>query len=84
MPVKFTNPEVDNMYEALREKDGHIHIPAGKKTASNPEPKGYAGPLSGITPAAAEKAVKSGSNLLRLKGSNQSPASTNNASRDDE
>lgn len=62
MPVKFENSDVEAKYEACREKDGHVHVPAGKNPGS-----GYAGPLSKITLAAADKAAASGSNILKLK-----------------
>jgi hypothetical protein len=64
--VKFENPEVDAKYEACRETDGKVHIPAGKSKAGENK-VGYSGPLSKITPAAAEKALASGSNILKLK-----------------
>lgn len=65
MAVTFTNPDVAAAFEPLRENDGKIHIPAGKTNKG-----GYAGLLSGITLEAAQKAVASGSNLLKKKESN--------------
>jgi hypothetical protein len=64
--VKFENPEVEAKYEALRSEDGRVHIPAGKSVIGQ-KSVGYAGPLSKITPEAAEKALASGSNILKLK-----------------
>lgn len=60
--VQFTNADVAAKYEACRSVDGKIHVPAGKKPGS-----GYAGPLSQINLAAADKAFESGSNILKLK-----------------
>lgn len=67
--VKFENPEVDAKFEALRSVDGKVHIPSGK-TKPGEKSVGYAGPLSKITLEAAEKALASGSNLLKLKETN--------------
>lgn len=67
MAFEFENPEVAAKFQPARENDGKVHIPAGKKTAANPNPVGYAGPLSKISLAAAEKALASGSNILKLK-----------------
>lgn len=67
MSFDFTNPEVAAKYVPCREKDGKVHIPAGKKVIGKPAPVGYAGPLSKITLEAAEKAIASGSNLLKAK-----------------
>lgn len=67
MPVQFINEDVAAKFEACRENDGKIHIPAGKHKPGQPRPVGYAGPLSRITLAAAEKALASGSNILKLK-----------------
>ncbi len=71
--VKFENPEVEAKFESLRENDGKVHIPAGK---SKPGEKsvGYAGPLSKITLEAAEKALASGSNILKLREQAAAPA----------
>lgn len=66
MPVVFKNPDVADVFEACREADGKVHIPAGKAIPGVPS-IGYSGLLSGITRAAAIKAIKSGSNLLKLK-----------------
>ena len=67
--VEFKNPAVAEKYTPLRNKDGKVHIPAGKKTAPDKPGVGYAGLLSNITLAAADKAFVSGSNLLALKES---------------
>jgi hypothetical protein len=61
MPVEFKNPDVAAKYEALR-NDGPVHVPAGKNPGT-----GYAGPLSGITLVAADKAMASGINWFKLK-----------------
>lgn len=66
MGIVFKNPEVAAKYEALREKDGKVHIPGGSKIPGQ-ERTGFMGPLSLITLAAADKAYASGSNLLKLK-----------------
>jgi hypothetical protein len=65
--VQFTNTDVAAKYEACRANDGRIHIPAGK------DKNGYAGPLSGITLAAADKAYASGCNVLKLKQEAKAP-----------
>jgi hypothetical protein len=59
--LEFKHADVAAKYEALR-RDGHVHVPAGKQAGS-----GYAGLLSGITLAAADKAVAGGVNWFRLK-----------------
>jgi hypothetical protein len=66
MGVVFKNPDVAAKYEAIREKDGKVHIPGGSKVPGV-ERTGFMGPLSLITLAAADKAYASGSNLLKLK-----------------
>jgi len=65
--VVFKNPEVAAKFEAGREKDGIIDIPCGRQVKGMTDKSGYHGLLSGITLAAAEKAVKYGSNLLKEK-----------------
>lgn len=69
----FKNPEVAAKYEALREKDGKVHIPGGSKVPGE-DRTGFMGPLSLITLAAADKAYASGSNLLKLKEANKGNA----------
>ena len=71
MAVIFSNPDTAAKYEAARENDCKVHVPAGKTKTG-----GYSGMLSGITPEAAAKAVASGSNLLKEKSGNKNPAST--------
>lgn len=80
MPVEFDNADVAAKYVPAREKDGHVHVPAGKKTAKNPNPVGYAGLLSNITLVCADKAFASGSNILKLKDEKSStvPTPSNN------
>lgn len=68
MALEFTNPEVAAEFEALRSADTKIHVPAGKSVPGQPK-VGYSGMLSGITKEAAEKAIASGSNLLKRKES---------------
>lgn len=65
--VVFKNPEVAAKFEACREKDGIIDVPCGKQVNGMTDKSGYHGLLSGITLAAAEKAVKYGANLLKEK-----------------
>lgn len=64
--IEFKNPDVAAKYEALREKDGEVHVPGGAKEPGV-ERAGFKGPLSLITLAAADKAFASGSNILKLK-----------------
>lgn len=75
--VEFKNPEVAAQFEALRAVDGKIHVPAGKKKSPEDKPVGYSGMLSGITLEAAEKALASGSNILKRKeGTPAKPAAS--------
>jgi hypothetical protein len=80
MGIVFKNPEVAAKYEALREKDGKVHIPGGSKIPGQ-ERAGFMGPLSLITLAAADKAYASGSNLLKLKEPVTSGSGSNNRTR---
>ncbi len=66
--VQFTNPAVAAKYKATRSTDGKVHVPAGKEKTG-----GYAGLLSGITLAAADKAFASKSNILELKDAKSTP-----------
>lgn len=76
MGVVFKNPDVAAKYEALREKDGKVHIPGGSKIPGK-ERTGFMGPLSLITLDAADKAFASGSNLLKLKEAQRQTSSGN-------
>ena len=77
MPIVFENADVAAKYSPARETDGKVHVPAGKSVPGQPAPVGYAGPLSKITLAAADKAFASGSNIIKLKEAAKTIASSN-------
>jgi len=73
--IKFVVPEVEAKYTSARETDPHIHIPGLKGT-------GWAGRLSTITPAAAEKLIQDPKqNLIQLKPTAEKPAVVRNINK---
>lgn len=60
--VTLTNPQTAALYKATTEWDQYVEVPARKGDGTC-----YRGPISGITPDAAERYLRWGGNLIQRK-----------------